>query len=161
MRAGAMVCFCDLPLSLIGKHREEYGKFAIGLRKDWGLKNGVAPVIYTHSKAQTRPPVLRLTVKAPASHDKTLANDDLDILAAYTKPFRGPGWRSQRYQPRVKFYDEREWRYVPTAQNEKPLFIGWETYQEALKESQTSQPLQSGERATNLPGRYSIFDHSL
>ena len=121
MRAGAMVCFCDLPLSLIGKHREEYGKFAIGLRKDWGLKNGVAPVIYTHSKAQTRPPVLRLTVKAPASHDKTLANDDLDILAAYTKPFRGPGWRSQRYQPRVRFYDEREWRYCTNCSERKAL----------------------------------------
>jgi abortive phage resistance protein AbiGi (putative antitoxin) len=121
MRAAAIVCFCDLPLSLIGRHLQEYGHFAIGLDKTWGLKNGVAPVTYTHAKARTRQPVLRLTATAPQSGDKTLAND-LHVLAAYTKPFRGPAWRNNRCQPEVNFYDEREWRYVPIAQKGKPLF---------------------------------------
>jgi hypothetical protein len=132
MRAGAMVCFCDLPLSLIGKHRKEYGKCAIGLDKAWGLKNGVAPVIYTHGKAQTRQPVLRLAAKAPRSGDNTLAND-LDVLAAYTKPFRGPAWRNNRCQPEVRFYDEREWRYAPIAQRDKPLFLDWKVYRDTTK----------------------------
>ena len=131
-RAAAMVCFCDLPLSLIGKHQEEYGRFAIGLDKAWGLKNGVAPVIYTHAKAQTRQPVFRLTAKARESIDKSLAND-LDVLAAYTKPFRGPAWRNKRCQPEVKFYDEREWRYVPTAHKDKPLFLDWKAYRDPNK----------------------------
>jgi hypothetical protein len=33
-----MVCFCDLPLSLIGKHLDEYGDFAIGLERHWGAQ---------------------------------------------------------------------------------------------------------------------------
>src|SRR6266478_4328295 len=75
MRAAPMVCFCDLPLSLIRKHLKEYGNFGIGLDKKWGLENRVAPVTYTHSRAQTRQPVLRLTAKASKSKDAIAAND--------------------------------------------------------------------------------------
>ena len=98
MRAAPMVCFCDLPLSLIRRHLKEYGHFGIGLDKKWGLKNGVAPVIYTHAKAQTRLPILHLTDKAAESNDKTAAND-LEILTAYTKPFVGPAWRNNHVKP--------------------------------------------------------------
>ena len=51
MYAVPMVCFCDLPMSLIDKHLKEYGPYGIGLDKGWGLKNGVAPVTYTHRSA--------------------------------------------------------------------------------------------------------------
>lgn len=39
MRAIPMVCFCDLPLSLIAKHLKEYGCFGIGMTKRWGIKH--------------------------------------------------------------------------------------------------------------------------
>jgi hypothetical protein len=110
--AAPMVCFCDLPLSLIGKLLREYGNFGIGLEKKWGTQNGVAPVIYTHSKAKTRPAVSRLTNRARSANDDAELKD-LRFLAAYTKPFEGPAWRNNRLQKRVRFYDEREWRYVP------------------------------------------------
>lgn len=41
-----MTCFCDIPLSGIEKHSEKYGKYAIGLTKTWGIKNGLNPVFY-------------------------------------------------------------------------------------------------------------------
>src|SRR5260370_37777432 len=50
-QAAPMVCFCDLPLSLIGRHLREYGQFGIGLTKDWGMKHGVTPVFYTHRES--------------------------------------------------------------------------------------------------------------
>jgi len=68
-RATPMVCFCDLPLSLIGKHLEEYGHFGIGLDKKWGIKNGVAPVIYTHSRAKTHPSISRGVTEVPTAAD--------------------------------------------------------------------------------------------
>jgi hypothetical protein len=57
-----MVCFCDLPIGLIRRHMLTYGGgYGIGLDKSWGLKHGVEPVFYTHSKGNTRKPMARLT----------------------------------------------------------------------------------------------------
>src|SRR5215470_5176735 len=58
--ATPMVCFCDLPLSLIWNHLEEYGHFGIGMEKQWGLDRGLSPVTYTHLRASAREPMLRL-----------------------------------------------------------------------------------------------------
>jgi hypothetical protein len=121
-----MVCFCDLPLSLIKKHLNEYGCFGIGMTKSWGIANGIAPVIYTHSKAKTRPSLARLTtgsIPLPKSVSR-----DLIFLAAHTKPFQGPAWRKDRVKHRVPFYDEREWRYVPSIHGEQSLFLAWKDY---------------------------------
>jgi hypothetical protein len=132
MRAAPMVCFCDLPLSLIRRHLREYGPYGIGLDKKWGLKNGVAPVIYTHPRAQTRLSILHLTDKAAESNDRTAAND-AEILAAYTKPFAGPAWRNNHVKPQVRFYEEREWRYVPVIRGVDPLFLDREDYHDQTK----------------------------
>lgn len=43
-----MVCFCDIPLTLVQEHSTKYGKCAIGLDKKWGEKYGLSPVIYVH-----------------------------------------------------------------------------------------------------------------
>jgi hypothetical protein len=43
MRAIPIVCFCDLPLSLIRTHLKKYGSFGIGLDKNWGKKTGWRP----------------------------------------------------------------------------------------------------------------------
>jgi Putative abortive phage resistance protein AbiGi, antitoxin len=132
MHAAPMVCFCDLPLSLIRKHLE-YGKFAIGLNKEWGLKNRLAPVIYTHSRAQTRPTLLRLPNKEMKGSDK--AARDRMFLAAYTKPFEGPAWRENKVQKKVRFYDEREWRYIPPLRENLPLFLGQKDYNDTSKKN--------------------------
>jgi len=127
-----MVCFCDLPLSLIRKHLKEYGSFGIGLDKKWRLRNGVAPVTYTHAKAQTRQPVLRLIAKAVRSGDKT-SEIDLKLLAAYTKRFRGPAWRDDQIKRGKHFYNEREWRYVPAIRQAGLLFLKRKDYDDTSK----------------------------
>jgi len=136
-----MVSFCDLPLSLIRKHLDEYGSFGIGLAKKWGRRNGVAPVIYTHRKARTRQPVLRLVAEATQRRESMTAND-LNVLAAYTKPFAGPAWRSHRLETSVQFYDEREWRYVPPIRGPTPLFLHRKDYQCAAKRDALHEQLK-------------------
>ncbi len=42
------VCFTDLPTDRIVNHIEQYGKYIIGLTKDWGKFNGVTPIRYVH-----------------------------------------------------------------------------------------------------------------
>src|SRR5437870_5351663 len=44
-----MVCFCDLPLSQTGFHLSVYGDYGIGLTKEWGKRNGIAPVLYAYA----------------------------------------------------------------------------------------------------------------
>jgi hypothetical protein len=131
-----MVCFCDLPLSLIKSHLEEYGHYGIGLTREWGIRNGLAPVIYTHVRARTRQPVKRLITRAAKSTDASLAKD-LNILAAYTKPYEGSAWRKRHIERRVKFYNEREWRYVP-----EPSLLNWEDFNNYAKKDKLHKWLQ-------------------
>lgn len=35
-----MVCFCDV-----------YGHYGIGLTKEWGIRNGVSPVLYPYDQS--------------------------------------------------------------------------------------------------------------
>jgi hypothetical protein len=41
-----MVCFCDLPLSNIGEQLSAYGNYGIGMSKEWGIRQGINPVLY-------------------------------------------------------------------------------------------------------------------
>jgi hypothetical protein len=126
---------------VIGKHLVEYGNFGIGLDKKWGIRNGVAPVIYTHSKAKTRPSVTRLVTEAPGSAGDQ-ASRDMKYLAAYCKPFEGPAWRNNHVQKKVRFYDEREWRYVPAVPSGGPLFVDWNDYEDTVKRTKLHKRLK-------------------
>jgi hypothetical protein len=41
-----MVSFCDIPLTRITNFKKRYKEYAIGLSKEWGLRNGINPVLY-------------------------------------------------------------------------------------------------------------------
>src|SRR5262249_32237680 len=134
MHAIPIVSFCDLPLSLIGKHLEHYGHFGIGLDKRCGVNNGVARVISTHSRTQTRASLLLLPTEDAKNSGETAARDMM-LLAAYTKPFEGPAWRRKKVHKKVRFYDEREWRYVPRIQKGQSLFLGRKDFNNITKKN--------------------------
>lgn len=41
-----MISFCDIPLSLANNQMKNYGSYAIGMTKEWGIKNKLNPVVY-------------------------------------------------------------------------------------------------------------------
>jgi len=113
-----MVSFCDIPLSQIRNHVATYGRYAIGLTKDWARSHGVTPVIYHHRDSQTALAAERLVISAASlitKHDVDLQGPlDALYLSFFFKPYEGRIWRNGRFSPHlVRFYDEREWRYVP------------------------------------------------
>lgn len=130
-RAIPMVCFCDIPLSQIRNHIRTYGHYAIGLSKAWGIKNKVSPVMYTlpnsNSTTCLKDSFDYLVTKfivsigspfktnAVSSADKELAEivGKLDNIIYYTKPYEGSFKRGGKLLKKVRFYDEREWRYIP------------------------------------------------
>lgn len=150
LRASPMVCFCDLPLSLIHDHLKKYGCCGIGLGKQWGFKNGLAPVIYTHHGATTCQPILRLTEEAAKGNDGA-HDDNSTLLAAYTKVFSGPAWRNGRVEAGVQFYDEREWRYVPASRAGVPLFLNRQDYTNTAKKKRLHQKLMRQNRLMITP----------
>jgi hypothetical protein len=122
-----MTCFCDLPLSQIESHLEFYGSYGIGLSKEWGQKNGLTPISYIHDNssqlAHLRKIGKDLFPIISKAFDKVgnMPIDNTPILSflelsAYFKPYHGQMWRINKYVDK-RFYDEREWRYVPSLTN--------------------------------------------
>lgn len=112
-----MVCFCDIPLSQISEHTLKYGEYAIGIKKDWAIQQGVSPILYVHDNS--------LILKMILSEIKEISKEVLDNpegMASYRmkkyvdavcmmKPYEG---KDERLGQAVRYYDEREWRYVPS-----------------------------------------------
>ena len=119
-----MTCFCDLPLSKIDKHLEFYGSYGIGLSKDWGKKNGLTPLTYIHENSTQINYLKQVGMLLAKSVFKTEELNKIEIpieqnpivalfeLSGFYKPYSGQMWRINKYVEK-RFYDEREWRYVP------------------------------------------------
>lgn len=115
-----MVSFCDIPLSQIRKHVRYYGSYALGLKKEWGMRNNICPVLYTYNESVLSNRLKTLFVRAFEGMDNTEKNKFTDNfldwlnLVKYVKPYEGYLWRDDKYhEEKIKFYDEREWRFCP------------------------------------------------
>lgn len=117
-----MTCFCDIPLSNIGKHLNTYGKYGIGLTKKWGMKKGLNPILYVHKDSdlwktidENDKAILKYLNDGPASEE--IIRGISTLRFNYLKPYEGNFPRNGEIIPNVRFYDEREWRFVPPSPN--------------------------------------------
>lgn len=105
-----MVCFCDIPLKFISEHPMVYGKYGIGLKKNWGQRNGINPILYRTDSAINKylQEIINATKTIPASNtgtfSKTVINDNVIRLTNFSKKYQ---------QNKTINYLDREWRYVP------------------------------------------------
>lgn len=124
----AMKCFCDIPLSLVSNHTNEYGRYAIGLSKDWGMKKGLNPVTYFNEDSDYVSAIQTSYDSNIKNFNNTEENYGEDTIYnmgknirymnqsfLYSKPINGRMWRDNKWKPNVYFYNEREWRFVPPA----------------------------------------------
>lgn len=109
-----MVCFCDIPLGQIKEHLGWYGNFAIGIRRDYARTQGVNPVWYLHSDNL----VLKKLYKS-TNYSKLIESP----MLPYIKRFLGLQKNAVGTQKKKKFYDEREWRYLPQDEKYKPQLM--------------------------------------
>lgn len=112
-----MVSFCDIPVQLSREHRRAYGRYAIGLSKDWGRAKGLTPLLYL---SEGSPLTIALSKQHRAITKSTLDFKDFGEvwpLLPYLKPVFGAfpdACTSGRDYTGIKHFDqEMEWRFVP------------------------------------------------
>ena len=109
-----MACFCDIPLSLIKEHFDWYGRYGIGIKRTYARTHGVKPVWYITSESKLAKDLVK---------NKELPEYERKHLLPYLKQFMGNQYFPKTGKPkRKKFYDEREWRYLPDDNLVEPLF---------------------------------------
>lgn len=126
----AMVSFCDIPITEYKKHFKNqsnnnlgyYGDYGLGISKKWAVKNGLNPVLYidynSHVGTALRKTIDIHTKGAALPHIDTneFQKDEFALFACYTKNYQGELLRKGSSPVKnYRFYDEREWRYVPSS----------------------------------------------
>lgn len=127
-----MVSFCDLRLSEVSTHMYKYGKYGIGLTKEWANKNGLNPVLYISKYSPFTDGLLSGLDKVHKHIRKNSSHEASEILNAdylnlynvyrYIKNYEAPLKRKEYKRiEKYRFADEREWRYVPPLGNTELL----------------------------------------
>ena len=120
-----MVCLCDIPLSEISTHIDHYGKFGIGFSKKWAESiKELATVIYIRRNSSLYSKVLKILRKK--AKGETLSASDIFLLSRIKK-YSGNTYASpdgkRKIINKVRFYNEREWRYVPKDLSDLDILI--------------------------------------
>lgn len=110
-----MTCLCDIPLSEAKEHINRYGKYGIGISKDWVKEiKELSTVIYTRRDTYLYKKVVDILKRR--SKGEFLSSEEIFILSR-VKKYSGSTYcqpNGKRVLEKVvRFYDEREWRYVP------------------------------------------------
>jgi hypothetical protein len=116
-----MVCFCDIPLSQTRAHMSVYGSYAIGLKKSWGIEQGISPILYANPASPITDGLYSLMKRGLGLHSALVRSGTIDEelwrdvyrLSCFIKPYEGKFTKNEKTYPNVRFYDEREWRWVP------------------------------------------------
>jgi len=158
----AMVCFCDIPHELSQHHRARYGNHGIALTEKWKLSKGLNPVFYVQENsffANIFSHMLSLTENFEQVIDNpkydlefrmlfSKVGHDLTYLNYYIKQFENKKSTLNIDEVRSdvekrRFYDEREWRYIPfEAENRNELFLSLEDYSNPKKLLEANEKLK-------------------
>lgn len=140
-----MVSFADLRLSELKDNIGTYGKFGIGMTKDWAINKGLNPVMYaskdslfTENFFNGIEDFFNLVVDSDDTSGRfeTAYNNTINALR-YFKNYKGDLIRPGRSTiPDYVFANEKEWRYVPPISGDGLSFV-------PIKKIKTSQQKSS------------------
>lgn len=137
-----MVSFCDIPLSNAKYYLNNYGYYAIGMKLEWAIRNKLNPVLYVEKNSYLNSKIngalgasveinnLNIMPKELIEHYDKISDHIVEAIR-FEKPFSGELIRNgELIEENYKFYNEREWRYIPDKTNEYfPLGLSREEYQ--------------------------------
>jgi hypothetical protein len=124
-----MVSFCDLKLSELHKFIEDdYGKYGIGLTKEWANRHNLSPVMYISRYSNLTDNIisgidgfyryLNSIDNMEQIDEQTKNYQNLLNIYRYIKNYEGEQHRPNKPSNlNYRFADDREWRYVPDITN--------------------------------------------
>lgn len=116
-----MICFCDINLHELQSHVERYGKFGIGLDKQWSIQKNIDPIHYLNKdSSNTKLFSDALNAVLNGEIDTEVLGDELLTQLAISKPLFGSMGDSNNL---INFHDEQEWRYIPDFDDESNEFL--------------------------------------
>ena len=116
-----MVSFCDLRLSELASHMDKYGRYGIGLSKEWAHRRGLNPVAYINRDSELASSVIKgiqevldIVVEHPNDdEDHAVTYMNVMNIQRFLKNYEGPLERNGVVeQENYRFADEKEWRHV-------------------------------------------------
>lgn len=125
-----MVSFSNVAL-FESESQINYGKYAIGLTKDWGVKKGLEPVFYTYENSLNGSSFMENVIisgrmKVRECKDKQDLDDKMTIIfdnsinsLKYLKPYHVKNQKGQEFIA----YNDREWRFVYKEGEYNPLIF--------------------------------------
>ncbi|MBK9301266.1 MAG: hypothetical protein IPN14_11835 [Bacteroidetes bacterium] len=110
-----MVSFSECIVKTIDKKKITYGKFGIGFKKAWTVKNKLHPVLYVDNNSLIANSLADLLVARRKNATTQLApNIRLAIMTIKCFTKNANGYNSYFNVDDFDFKSENEWRYVPT-----------------------------------------------
>lgn len=144
-----MVCFCDIPLGNINRHMRRYGNYAIGLKYSWAKSKGLNPVWYLNFRANVLKSLWdiygHLDVNDLTYNDGTPRGNKLMYPFCFIKKFSSKQMDNISTDPKhIRYYDEREWRYVPKLfENGKRVFLSYSEYNDTSRRERVTRILRN------------------
>lgn len=140
-----MVCFTDLPRDKWEIHKKKYGECVITMTEEWKIRNGLMPVIYLIPQSLVADNLLSKCLQFAWKYVNNLPIDTpnrnghanfIHLLLEYFKPYK---------DDKNKYYDEREWRFIPwRGFHENPMSLTEEQYEnDEIKELYNKRLLEN------------------
>lgn len=127
-----MISFSDLRLSELKNNIGTYGKFGIGMTKDWAIKKELNPVMYASHKSLFTENFMKgiedffhlISNSTDTTGQNEVAYNNTINTLRYIKNYKGDLIRPGRKTiADYVFANEREWRYVPAISENILSFI--------------------------------------
>ena len=113
-----MVSLSDIPLADIGEYLDQYGGYLLGFSRQWVIENGFNPVWYcekSNSAMEKHKKLLFDSFKEKKEDVMTPIVTLLLYYSSYMKDIEGELYVKSKNctYSNYRFYDEREYRFVP------------------------------------------------
>ncbi len=150
-----LVCFCDIPLNRHYRHKSKFGEYVIGMKKKWGEDNHLTPIIYSHPKSMTILTLSTLFKMTRFFQEKLneeefqMFNNAVSYLIMHYKSYEGRQFLKKQNlfaKEFTRFYDEREWRYLPIEVNGLKLNLEISEYLNTQKLHEENKLIQKNNK---------------